>query len=194
MRLTTLYAVFALSLGQGLSLQAKAQNPSITEPPLFTGVSEIILVVRDLEASMKRQWEEFGIGPWQIWTFDAQSTRGLTMHGEPSDAAFRVAYTQIGDTYWELVQPLDDRSTYYETLQERGEGVHNIVFQVADFEDAAGRLEALGYESYNAAQWGAVEFINFDTRRTLSVIAEIYRVAPGEAFPPPEATYPPEMP
>lgn len=194
MRLTTRSAVLAICLAQGLSLQSKAENPRTAPSPLFTGVSEIILVVRDLEASMKRQWEEFGIGPWQIWTFDAQSTRGLTMHGQPSAAAFRVAYTQIGNTYWELVQPLDDKSTYYETLMERGEGVHNIVFEVADFDDAANRLEALGYERYNAAQWGAVEFINFDTRRTLSVIAEIYRLAPGGAFPPPEATYPPEMP
>ena len=194
MKLKNLCAFASLLLEQALAPQTSAESPATNGSPLFTGVSEIILVVRDLEASIKRQWEEFGIGPWQIWTFDAQSTRGLTMHGEPSDAAFRVAYTQIGDTYWELVQPLDDKSTYYETLQERGEGVHNIVFQVADFEDAAGRLEALGYESYNAAQWGAVEFINFDTRRTLSVIAEIYRVAPGEAFPPPEATYPPEAP
>lgn len=192
MRLIKLCATLGLCLG--LSMQTKADPPEPADPPLFTGVSEIILVVRDLEASMKRQWEEFGIGPWQIWTFDAQSTRGLTMHGEPSDAAFRVAYTQIGDTYWELVQPLDDKSTYYETLQERGEGVHNIVFQVADFDRAAGRLEALGFERYNSAQWGAVEFINFDTRRSLSVIAEIYRVAPGETFPPPDAIYPPEAP
>jgi len=194
MKLKTLFAFVSFLLGPALAPQTSAENPQTNGNPLFTGVSEIILVVRDLEASMKRQWEEFGIGPWQIWTFDAQSTRGLTMHGEPSDAAFRVAYTQIGDTYWELVQPLDDKSTYYETLQERGEGVHNIVFQVADFDDAASRLEALGFDRYNSAQWGAVEFINFDTRRTLSVIAEIYRVAPGEAFPPPEATYPPEMP
>jgi hypothetical protein len=113
------------------------------------------------------------------------------MHGEGYEGAFRVAYAKIGNTYWELVQPLDEKSTYYEVLQARGEGVHNIVFEVDDFDAARERFRALRVDQWNAGVWGAVEFINFDTRGSLAVIAEIYRVAPGGAFPPPEAVYPP---
>lgn len=158
-------------------------------PPLFTGVAEIILVVEDLEASVARQWETFGIGPWEIWTFDSSNVKDMVTHGERKDFSIRIAYTRIGDTYWELVQPLDEHSTYYETLRDHGEGVHNIVFSVDDFDQTVDYMQALGVEVYNSGDWQGLKFINFDTRDHLPVIAEIYR-ATGEPFPEPEAVYP----
>jgi hypothetical protein len=37
----------------------------VTEP-VFTDVLQVAVVVRDLEAAMRRYWEGYGIGPWQI--------------------------------------------------------------------------------------------------------------------------------
>ena len=177
------------------SLKVGADESKSPPPvqPMFTGISEIIIVVEDLEASMRRQWEEFGIGPWEVWTFDGNSSVKLRMRGENSTAAFRVAYTKIGDIYWELVQPLDQRSTYAEVLRTHGEGVHNIVFDVDDFDNTRRRMRALGIAEWNSGEWGDVDFINFDTRKSLSVVAEIFRVAPDGSFPPPELIYPPQL-
>lgn len=107
-----------------------------TVRPMFTGISEVIMVVKDLDTSVKKQWEIFGIGPWTTWTFDSSNVKDMILYDKREDFSMRIAYTKIGETYWELVQSLDEKSTYYKTLKEKGEGVHNIVFDVEDYDQA----------------------------------------------------------
>ncbi len=179
-----------------ITLTAGAESPlALGKAPVevkktFTGISEIIMVVEDLDASVKKQWDTFGIGPWEIWTLDSKNVKGMTQQGEAADFAIRIAYTKIGNTYWELVQPLDKKSTYYQTLQAKGEGVHNIVFDVADYDQTVVDMREKGVGIYNSGDWQGVKFTNFDTRGHLPVIAEIFKVEEGGSFPPPEQTYP----
>ena len=182
--------------GSALKESAQTRGADLVEckRPVFTGISEIIMVVEDVDASVKKQWDLFGIGPWHIWTFDASTVDDMMVHGKRQDFSIRIAYTKIGDTYWELVEPLDKKSTYYETLQQHGESVHNIVFDVDDFDETASFMKRHDISIYNAGNWSGTEFINFDTRGRLPVIAEIFRIPEGGEFPAPESTYPPMMP
>jgi methylmalonyl-CoA/ethylmalonyl-CoA epimerase len=36
---------------------------------------QVAMVVRDMDAAMKRHWEVFKIGPWDFYTFDAAKVR-----------------------------------------------------------------------------------------------------------------------
>ncbi|HPE32564.1 MAG TPA: VOC family protein [Parvularculaceae bacterium] len=157
---------------------------------LFTGVAEIIMVVPDLDAAVKKQWEEFGIGPWRIWTLDSSTVKDMKQRGEDKDFAIRIAYTQIGDVNWELIQPLDENSTYAELLREHGEGVHNIVFSVRDYEKARDILQSKDFQLYGGGDWQGVKFAIFDTLGALPVRAEIFHEPDGGDFPPPERVYP----
>jgi len=148
------------------------------------------MVVHDLDESMRKQWELFGIGPWEIWTFNPETVSEMTMHDQRRDFAIKVAYAKIGDVHWELVEPLDQHSTYYETLRDRGEGVHNIVFDVEDYDQTCGFMQEKGIGIYNSGNWQGVRFANFATRGHIPVIAEIFDVPEGASFPPPERTYP----
>jgi methylmalonyl-CoA/ethylmalonyl-CoA epimerase len=168
--------------------QAKGKSDNVK--PVFSGISEIIMVVEDLDASVKKQWEMFGIGPWEIWTFDSKNVKNMTQHDKPMNFSIRIAYTKIGNTYWELVQPLDQKSTYYQTLKDKGEGVHNIVFDVENYDQTVADMRNKGIGTYNSGDWQGVKFINFDTRGHLPVIAEIFKITEGQGFPPSEQTYP----
>lgn len=169
---------------------AQAKGKSDKVKPVFSGISEIIMVVEDLDASVKKQWEMFGIGPWEIWTFDSKNVKNMTQHDKPMNFSIRIAYTKIGNTYWELVQPLDQKSTYYQTLKDKGEGVHNIVFDVENYDQTVADMRNKGIGTYNSGDWQGVKFINFDTRGHLPVIAEIFKITEGQGFPPSEQTYP----
>lgn len=160
--------------------------------PVFLDISEIIMVVEDLDEAVARQWDLFGIGPWEIWTLDNSSVDDMHQHGARRDFAIRIAYTKIGNVHWELVEPLDTHSTYYETLRDHGPSVHNIVFKVADFDSTVSLMAARGFGTYNSGDWHGTRFINFDTRSALPVIAEIFDTPIGSSFPPPEETYPPQ--
>jgi methylmalonyl-CoA/ethylmalonyl-CoA epimerase len=158
--------------------------------PIFKDITEIVMVVENLDESVKKQWEIFGIGPWEIWTLDASTVNDMSIRGTPEDFSIRIAYTKIGNIHWELIEPLDKTSTYYEFLQTHGEGVHNIVFEVTDYDEASTHMKKRGIVSYNSGNWQGVRFINFDTRGVLPVIAELFHVKEGASFPPPERTYP----
>jgi methylmalonyl-CoA/ethylmalonyl-CoA epimerase len=175
------------------SLEATAgdgENKTKTAAPMFTGISEIVMVVEDLDAAVRKQWDTFGIGPWEIWTFDTSTVKDMVTHDQPGDFSIKIAYTKIGDTYWELIQPLDTKSTYYEVLKERGEGVHNIVFETKDYDTTIAEMRNRGIGVYSGGDWQGIKFTNFDTRGVLPVIAEIFHVEEGKSFPPPEETYP----
>lgn len=167
----------------------EARNTNLAAP-MFTGISEIVMVVEDLDAAVRRQWDMFGIGPWEIWTLDSSMVKDMVTHDQPADFSIRVAYTKIGATHWELIQPLDKKSTYYQVLKEHGEGVHNIVFEVQDYDSTVAEMRNRDIGIYNGGNWQGVKFTNFDTRGILPVIAEIFHVEKGKGFPPPEETYP----
>lgn len=159
-------------------------------PPVFKDITEIILVVQDLDASVKKQWEMFGIGPWDIWTFDETNVKGMVQHDENKPFSIKIAYTKIGNIHWELVQPLDQHSTYYETLRDHGEGVHNIVFDVENYQKTIDHMKSINVGVHNAGNWQGTEFLNFNTRPHLPVIAEIFKYPESGSFPPPDEIYP----
>lgn len=156
----------------------------------FLDITEIIMVVDDVDASIKQQWEVFGIGPWDVWTFSPETVSDMRLHGRPENFAMKVAYTKIGNIYWEVVEPLDQRSTYYEVLKAHGPGVHNIVFEVRDYDETTRFMQENGFGIYNSGNWQGVHFANFDTRKVLPVVAEIFKTEDGVEFPKPDYTYP----
>src|SRR5215831_3508213 len=94
--------------------------------PVFADTVQVALVVRDLQASMKTYVERYGIGPWEIYEFNPTTVEEMKAHGEPVESSWRLALARVGSVTWELIEPLDDRSTYAEFLAERGEGVHHV--------------------------------------------------------------------
>ena len=105
-------------------------------PIRVTDVVQVCVVVRDLDASVRTYYDDYGIGPWAIYAFNPETVDDLRQGGEPVETAWRLAIAQVGSMMWELIQPLDDRSTYARFLAEHGEGVHHVAVGVDSFENA----------------------------------------------------------
>ena len=82
---------------------------------------QIGIFVRDLEANMQRYVDDYGIGPWEIFEFNAGNANDLRQHGEPVERSWRLATTMVGGVQWELIEPLEDESVYARFLAEKGE-------------------------------------------------------------------------
>jgi methylmalonyl-CoA/ethylmalonyl-CoA epimerase len=175
---------------QSATPDCRLRNPDGSIRPTFTDITEVVMVVEDLDASVKLQWEQFGIGPWDIWTLDETTVSDQVVKGRAQGYAIKIAYAKIGNIHWELIQPLDTKSTYYEQLKTHGEGVHNIVFATEDYDATLAAMQGCGIGSHIGGTWFGTRFMNFASRPDLPVIAEIYDTAKGASFPPPEATYP----
>ena len=171
------------SAGKVTSFQNKRER-------LFTKVVQVAMVVNDVEASVRRYWDDLGIGPWKLYTLNPSNTSNMTFHGKPVQHAFRAALTDIEDMEWELIQPLDQRSVYAEHLSRHGEGLHHVAFDVRDFDRVTRELEAKGYEKVQSGSpWGIETYVYFNLNRGLACTAELNSNQTG-SMPPPDSTYP----
>jgi methylmalonyl-CoA/ethylmalonyl-CoA epimerase len=93
-------------------------------------VIELSIVVRDLEAAIKR-FEEL---------FDLKVYR----RGESKEFRFKNAILPLGKGHIELMQPTDTSSAVARFLETRGEGVYLVGFDVEDIPSNVRKLQSRG--------------------------------------------------
>ena len=157
--------------------------------PAFTETLQVALVVRDLEATMRTYVDDYGIGPWAIYEFNPDTVRNMTANGQPLESAWRLALARVGQVHWELIEPLDDRSTYAEFLAEKGEGVHHIGVAVPSYDDAIAGYAAANRETVLGGEYNGVTFAYLPTGGDLGVITEIFDSPAGDDQQP-DSVYP----
>jgi methylmalonyl-CoA/ethylmalonyl-CoA epimerase len=155
-------------------------------------IAQVAFVVRDLEAKMRVFWNDFGIGPWTIHTFEPPRVKDMTYRGKRQYFRMRVAFALCGDTQIELVQSLAGPNLYEEFLDQCGEGVQHLGIWVPDMDAATRQMQALGYDVIQSGRGYGVQgdgaFSYFATADRLSTLIELIQL-PRERYPP-DATYP----
>jgi catechol 2,3-dioxygenase-like lactoylglutathione lyase family enzyme len=157
--------------------------------PLFTDVLHVAVVVADLEAAMRRYNDDYGIGPWSIYEFGPETVENMTRDDQPAAFAMRVALAPLGNSFVELIEPLDDRSDYADFLKARGEGIHHVALKPADFEDGVAQLRGKGHPMIQGGVYKGGRFAYFGTERELGFVTELLDL-PSEPQPP-DSVYPP---
>src|SRR5688572_26339330 len=94
--------------------------------PVFTETMQVGIIVRDLDATVRRYEEEYGIGPWTFFDVDPSKAPDLLEHGKHTVATSRCATAKVGSVWWELTEPVGDKGIFAQFLREKGEGVHHI--------------------------------------------------------------------
>ena len=144
---------------------------------------QIGVVVRDLDRTIKALSEIFGIGPFRTITWPPAGRTDIqrTYHGQPGNFTARMAFTELGSTELELIQPLAGESIWSDFLEEHGEGIHHIRFNVPDIGPVMKYLAGHGIE---ASQSGSglrpgTTWINLDTDGKVGFNIEVMNVLPG---------------
>jgi methylmalonyl-CoA/ethylmalonyl-CoA epimerase len=60
----------------------------------------------------------------------------MTFRGREQPYSMKLALAQLGETMYELIEPLDGPNTYQEFLDTHGEGLHHLGFFVEDLDVA----------------------------------------------------------
>ncbi len=99
---------------------------------MITALDHIAIAVPDLQASIKRFMDDFGIALDGTEDVEAALT---------STAFFSMEGTSI-----ELVHPLDGQGPIAKYLEKKGGGIHHICFRSDDIDGDVERLKAKGYQ------------------------------------------------
>jgi methylmalonyl-CoA/ethylmalonyl-CoA epimerase len=148
--------------------------------PVFTQTMQIGIVVRDLDATMRKYVDEYGIGPWKIYEFSPGNTKDLREYGQPVKRSWRLAVAMVGQLQWELIEPLDEESIYARFLAEKGGGVHHIAVLAQSFDEMLSMGAKRGIEVPLSGEFEDVRVAYLGTDRDLGVILEIFSGMPDQ--------------
>jgi len=156
----------------------------------FDKLSQVALVVKDVQTSARNYWDQLGVGPWKIWDLGPQCMTEMTLRGKPARYSFRVAVTYVGDVAFELVQPIEGESIFKEFFDEHGEGLHHLKYSPKNPEEVLNDFKMKGGLILQSARLPEGAFYYLDTKSELGFTMEL---STGRALRnrPPDAVFPP---
>ena len=164
-------------------MEKSLQTTSTRTPdrqPVFTDTMQIGMVVRDLDATLERFIDDYGIGPWTIFEVTPEIAPNLRHDGGPVRGSCRSAAAMVGNVMWELTEPLDDLTLFARFLAEKGEGIHHIAVATPNFENVIADHTAHGETLPLSGSFTGIDVAYLPTASTLGVILEVFSGMPGE--------------
>lgn len=139
-------------------------------------ISQIAIVVNDLDATMARYTELLGWGPWNVYRHEPPRLHDTVVRGQSTAYTMLGAETHVGPIGFELLQPLEGPSIYREWLDEHGEGLHHVAVMLHDLDESSllkQRFAENGAEVLMGGRIGeTIEFYYLDTEPSLKIIIE----------------------
>lgn len=89
-------------------------------------ITQISLAVRDLDTTMAEYHRAFGWAPWQVFDHVPPIHHDTELRGERVHYALRGAEVYVGETNFELLEPLEGPNLWSEFMDRRGEGIASI--------------------------------------------------------------------
>lgn len=111
----------------------------------FSKPHHICIVVKDIDKT-KGYYESIGIGSWVDYPPLVEYTK-LNVMDEIGFFDTRFVYTQIGDLQLQLAQPGEGKTIYKDFLEEKGEGVFHIGFEVGNVDAVEKQLTDDGLQT-----------------------------------------------
>lgn len=151
-------------------------NPHRTAPSVSMAISQICVVVRDIEAALETYSATCGWGPWNVYEYKPPLLHDTTLRGERVDFQMIGAETTVNGLGFELIQPVSGRSIYQEHLDNNGEGVQHIAVMQHSWDDSAAMKRHWADNGADILMSGrigeSIEFYYLDTGPLLKFVLE----------------------
>jgi methylmalonyl-CoA/ethylmalonyl-CoA epimerase len=132
-------------------------------------VSQIGVVVEDLDRAVAFYQSVFGLGPFRIQEAEAPN---VWDRGKEKRIKARLGFANLGQVEIEFIHILEGDSVHLEFLREHGEGLHHLGFKVKDFQAKLELAKAMGFEVLQTGPLGRF-YAYLDTRRHGGIIVEL---------------------
>ena len=139
-------------------------------PPVVT---QIGIIVRDIERTAQRYSRLFGVPVPSIVITDGYDKARTTYEGQPSHARAKLAFFKLGQVSLELIEPIGEPSTWQKHLDEKGESVHHVAFQVKGTPQVVAALAEEGIPVQQQGYYTGGMYTYVDSAEQLGVCLEL---------------------
>jgi methylmalonyl-CoA/ethylmalonyl-CoA epimerase len=132
-------------------------------------ITQISVVVRDVERTMETYTKVLGWGPWNVHELRPPIHHSTELRGKPVHYALLGAEVHVGPggMNFELLQPLEGESIFHEFLEQKGEGIASMACMFKTREESEkvkAQFRSMGHEIILRGCIGDhIEYYYFDT-------------------------------
>jgi methylmalonyl-CoA/ethylmalonyl-CoA epimerase len=145
-------------------------NQEIIKKLNLPPMSQVGVVVKDLNKTMEYYEKVLGLGPFielKIPYYDTQ------YKGKPAPFSFRFGFCSLGPVELEVIEPVIRPTIYQDFLDEKGEGIHHIGFDVQDMDEKIRLSKELGIDVLQMGRTPVGGFAYLNTEKIGGVIIEV---------------------
>lgn len=136
-------------------------------------VVQIGVVVKDIEKAAVAYADFLGVAvPQWFWT-DTEDKAHTQFKGKSSPARAKLAFIELKNITIELIEPDRNSSTWREFLDEKGEGVHHIAFEIKGMDEKMAQLETKGMPLLQKGDYEGGRYAYIDATAKLGLILEL---------------------
>ncbi len=135
-------------------------------------VCQVGIIVRDIERSARVYADILGLAVPEITVTDAEKF-AHEYKGQKTYGRAKLAFLSLGQVQLELIQPVGGPSIWWDFLEERGEGIHHLAFNVPKMEAALAYLGEKGLPLIQRGGFEGGEYAYVDAAAGLGIIIEL---------------------
>lgn len=146
---------------------------------MFSSISQIGVVVRDMDRFVKNMETLIGVKPLKIVQFPNESMENQKRYyyGKEADYISLLGFFKIGNLEIEAIQPLCGKNIWTTFLEEKGEGIHHIRFSVNNLKKTEKHFKDTGIENaqhgFSTRNIDGLQWAYFDTTKELGFFIEV---------------------
>lgn len=136
-------------------------------------VTQIGYIVKDIEEARRRFAEFFSMDVPDIIITDAYENAQTEYRGKPSQARAKLAFFHLENLDIELIEPDEEQSVWREYLEEHGEGIQHLAFEIQGMKQ---KIDLFGHDGMALLQRGEYtggRYAYIDTTNAISTVVEL---------------------
>jgi catechol 2,3-dioxygenase-like lactoylglutathione lyase family enzyme len=136
-------------------------------------VTQIGYIVKDIEEARKRFAEFFSMEVPDVMVTAGYDQAQTEYRGKPSESTAKLALFHLENLDIELIEPDEKPSVWREFLEEHGEGIQHLAFEIKGMKQ---KLELFGNEGMQLIQKGEYtggRYAYVDTIKGINTIVEL---------------------
>jgi len=134
---------------------------------------QVGIIVADIESSAKI-WAEFlGVEVPGISVTSSHELNPTQYMSKSTEAEAKLAFINLGNITIELIEPVGKPSTWADFLENEGEGIHHIAFDIEDMDTRVAEFKEFGIPMIQHGGWDTGEYGYMDGMKKMGVIIEL---------------------
>lgn len=136
-------------------------------------VAQIGIVVSNIEKACNEFSKILGLEKPDIIITDVYEKSKTEYKGEPTYARAKLAFFHLKNIVIEFIEPDENPSTWREFLDNYGEGIHHLGFEIKGMKEILKNFEDLGIQVVQRGEYEGGRYAYMDTLNSLKFIIEL---------------------